>query len=199
MNHQDNQPRTYADGVTRTTGVPRWERVASLFLPTPGAENREWEDDGSTVEVHCYRHPGTDLSTAPFAIRLDNHETGESAAAVMSSRAAVAVAERILSAVTHGLPEGLTDAEYHGYYYDDDGCQRYHDEDRNGGNGDQPVPAADEHHNGIPGAPGNVLRFPGAAGVDVSDDMDRLVGEVRDHCTTEDGDRDGDDFPGGVA
>lgn len=190
MSDQHQQPRTYADGVTRTPGVPRWERVASLFLPTPGAEDREdYEDDGSTVEVHCYRHPGTDLSTAPFAIRLDNHETGESAAAVMSSRAAVAVAERILSAVTRGRPEGLSDPEYFGV----------DDEDTDGGD--------ELHVSGLgqcqgdhlgPGAPGNVLQFP-TGGVDVSDAMDRLMGEVRDHCTTEDGDRDGDDFPGGVA
>lgn len=186
MGDQHQQPRTYADGVTRTPGVPRWERVASLFLPTPGAEDREdYEDDGSTVEVHCYRHPGTDLDTAPFVIRLDNHETGESAAAVMSSRAAVAVAERILSAVTHGCPEGLSGPEYFGV--DDDGCDDLHVSGPGQYQGD---------HQG-PGAPGNVVQFPG--GVDVSDAMDRLIGEVRDHCTTEDGDRDGDDFPGGVA
>lgn len=169
--HETNQPRTYSDGVTRTPGVPRWERVASLFCPTPGAEaHPEWDDHGGSVEVHCHRHQHSDLSQVPYALRVDNHETGESAAVVMSSRAAVAVAWQILDAVTHGCPESLTDAEYFG-----------DDEDRDDGAGD---------------APGNVLRFPGLPEVP-PEDVDRLMGEIRDQCSP-DGDQ-GDDTPGGAA
>lgn len=177
MSNETNQPRTYSDGVTRTPGVPRWERVASLFVPTPGAIAREdYDDHGGSIEVHCHRHRDSDLSQAVYALRVDNHETGESTAVVMSSRAAVAVAGRILDAVTHGCPESLTDAEYHGYEYDD-GHQRFGDEDQDG-TGD---------------APGNVVRFPGLPEVP-PEDVDQLMGEIRDQC-----DPDGDDTPGGAA
>ena len=200
MSHQDNnQPRTYSDGVTRTPGVPRWEYVSGLFMPTPGAaEHDDYDDSGSAVEVHCCRTPDTDLRTAPFRVRLVNNETGEDAAMVVPQSALIALASRLLDAALHGLPVGLTDGEYHGYYVDEDEYQRFcsDDEDRDAGDGDQPVPTADENHSAVPGAPGNVVRFPGGAGVDVSEDMDALMGEIRGHCTPE---LDGDDTPGGAA
>ncbi|MGO3258501.1 hypothetical protein ACTXMA_05170 [Corynebacterium variabile] len=200
MSHQNNQP--YSDGVTRTPGVPRWEYTSGLFMPTPGAaEHDDYDDSGSSVEVHCCRTPDTDLRTAPFRVRLVNNETGDDAAVVVPQPALIALASRLLNAALHGLPVGLTDGEYHGYYVDDDGYQRVYrdDADQDAGDGDQRVPAADEHHSVVPGAPGNVLRFPGGAGVDVSEDMSHLMAEIRGHCTPElDGDQD-DDTPGGAA
>lgn len=98
--------------LVKDTHTPRWETVASVGLQGIDEGTAENNTLPGALEVQCLRTPRTDLSSARFAVVLEDVKAEQITRVEVTQGELYRLALGLLEAAQHGIPVELSRAGY---------------------------------------------------------------------------------------